>query len=72
MDAKRVRVFNFTLPAFILLATSILLLEFERFFIYIFPLYSFVFIWYAFQKEKETQFLVLFVLSAFGFVSEKQ
>jgi len=71
MDAKRVRVFNFTLPAFILLATSILLLEFERFFIYIFPLYSFVFIWYAFQKEKETQFLVLFVLSAFGFIYPK-
>lgn len=57
-----------SLPFVIFAAVTAFAFRFQDGFFYIFPFYSLIFMLYSFRSEKETQYILLFVISAVGFI----
>ncbi len=65
LDNKTIRV---SVPFAIFAAVSWLLWLYSPYFLWIFPAYGFIFIWFSFFNEKELKFLFIFLTTAIGFV----
>jgi diguanylate cyclase (GGDEF)-like protein len=65
MNNKTTRI---SAPFAIFAAVSWLLWSYSPYFLWIFPAYGLVFIWFAFFPEKELKFLFIFLVTAIGFV----
>ena len=60
-----------SIPFAIFLALSVLLFKYSSYFLWIFPAYGLIFIWFSFYNERELEFLLLFLCTAMGFIIPK-
>ncbi|HBB67195.1 MAG: hypothetical protein A2X28_08190 [Elusimicrobia bacterium GWA2_56_46] len=65
IDNKLIR---FSAPFAIFAAVSWMVWRYNQFFLWIFPAYGLVFIWFSFFQEKELKFIFMFLATGIGFV----
>ena len=62
------KVLKISIPFAIFLALSVLLFKYSAYFLWIFPAYGLIFIWFSFYNENELEFVILFLCTAIGFL----
>ena len=60
-----------SIPFAVFLALSVSLFKYSAYFLWIFPAYGLIFMWFSFYNEKELEFLILFLCTAMGFIIPK-
>ncbi|MEA3307059.1 MAG: sensor domain-containing diguanylate cyclase, partial [Elusimicrobiota bacterium] len=60
-----------SIPIIIFAALSGLLFKYSPYFLWIFPAYGLIFIWFSFYNKNELEFIVLFLCTAMGFIIPK-
>ncbi len=59
------------IPFVIFLVLSVLLFQYSAYFLWIFPAYGLIFIWFSFHNKNEIEFIALFLCTAMGFIIPK-
>ncbi|MCG2725006.1 MAG: sensor domain-containing diguanylate cyclase [Elusimicrobia bacterium] len=57
-----------SVPFAIFFALSVLLFKYGAYFLWIFPAYGLIFIWFSFYSDRELEFVILFLCTAMGFL----